>query len=193
MVAAAKQNLFQRVRGYRPGYFYYWCNSCSGFLVHGSKSPQATYQTRADGISTQRAGKAGYWIVALDVRVTNIGKTHVSLHDGRVFLKQVNPVPGEDLTDAALKDVQLDPGEVDQSYFKTYEVPDYVHTIEVTSTYGVPGEKSFSWEIESVADIGDGKPDITKPALQWQVLNDSATQSRSRPSILNGQSSSSAD
>jgi hypothetical protein len=120
-------------------------------------------QVKLDQTVSQRAaaGKPGFWLIAVDVRAINIGKVKVSLHGGKMWLKQINPIPGEDLIDTPLKDLELDPGEGDQAIFKTFELPDYIHTLQVTSNYGVPDVKGYYWELESAAEIGDGKPEKT--------------------------------
>jgi hypothetical protein len=122
------------------------------FVAQQSLKPEV----KIDQTITQRplAGRPGYWLVAIDVRVTNVGKIQISLTGGLMELTQINPVPGETLLSGKLKDVTLDPGQSDQAIFKTVIVPDYIHTIELDSNYGL-------WTLMTSADIGDGKPDKT--------------------------------
>jgi hypothetical protein len=149
-----------------------WVEVCQGVFTIGAivaagiwfiEQQSLKPQIKLEQTISQRAeaGKPGFWLVAVDVRATNLGKVKVALHGGRVWLKQINPVPGEDLIDVPLKDLELDPGEGDQAIFKTFELPDYVHTLQVTSNYGVPNDKAYYWQLESASEIGDAKPDKT--------------------------------
>jgi hypothetical protein len=120
-------------------------------------------QVKLEQTITKRAvaGQPGYWLTAVDVRATNIGKVKVFLTGGTLSLTQINPVPGEDLTTTSLKDLELDPGEADQAIFVTFVVPDYIHTVQATSSYQVPKDKGYFWELVSALDLDDGKPDKT--------------------------------
>jgi hypothetical protein len=120
-------------------------------------------QIKLEQTITQRPldGQPDETLIAVDVRVTNLSKVRVKLSDGRMWLAQINPVPGKDLTDESLKDLQLDPGEGDQAFFKTYIVSNDIRTIQLTSRYMVPNEKNYDWELESAADLGPQKPDKT--------------------------------
>lgn len=121
----------------------------------------STPRIKLDQSITQRtlAGTPGFYLIAVDVRATNIGRVRVHLSKGMMGLTQINPVPGEALLpDTPLKDLVLDPGEGDQALFKTFIVPDSIRTIEVVSRYGVPDEKNYFWQLESAADLGSSEP-----------------------------------
>jgi hypothetical protein len=129
------------------------------FLAQRNLKPQI----KLEQTITQRplAGKPGKYLVAIDVRATNIGKVNVSLPPGKLLLTQINPVPGTDLDTLPLKDMDLDPGEGDQAAFTTVVVNESIRTIQATSTYSVPGKEDYDWQLLSLADIGDSKPQTT--------------------------------
>jgi hypothetical protein len=102
------------------------------FILQRSTKPQVKIEHHV----TQRAveGSPGMWLVSVEVRVTNVGKTKVDLAQGILNLAQVNPpVPGDDLIDDQLRDLRLEPGEADQAIFRTYQIPEAVKTIQVHS------------------------------------------------------------
>jgi len=81
------------------------------FYMERSTKPQI----RIEQAATQRhvSGIKDTWLVAIDVRVTNIGKVKVELSGGKMVLSQINPLPGIGLIETALRDLVLEPGESD--------------------------------------------------------------------------------
>jgi hypothetical protein len=122
------------------------------FMLQRSTKPEV----KIEHMVTQRPvdGSIGMWLVAIEVRVTNVGKVKVDLGQGIMNLSQVNPVPGSELVAADLRDLRLEPGESDQALFRTYQIPETVKTIQVHSRYEVPGAHHLYWNLLSLADIG---------------------------------------
>ena len=120
------------------------------FLQQGLAKPRI----RIDQTVTYRpmAGSPDLWLIAVDVRATNIGSVGVHLDKGWLVVGQVNPLPGRDLLKADLKELWLQPGEGDQALFHTYQVPATVKTLQLISNYQVPGKKLY-WTLISVADL----------------------------------------
>ena len=69
-------------------------------------------------------------------------------------LTQVNPIPGAQLEESRLHDLVLEPGEQDQALFRTYVIPDTIKTVQLRSTYRVPGSAGLSWNQLSAFDVG---------------------------------------
>ena len=124
------------------------------FVAQRSLKPQVKLEQTV----TQRAldGEAGWLLVAVDVRATNVGKTKVSLTKGSLELIQVNPLPGKSMAVVALPAMDLEPGESDQAILRTWKTPGYIKTIEVHSSYAVPSSKEF-WNVRSLVDVGGEK------------------------------------
>lgn len=124
------------------------------FVAQRSLKPQV----KLEQTITQRAldGEAGWLLVAVDVRATNVGKTKVSLTKGSIELIQVNPLPGQSMAVFALPAMDLEPGESDQAILHTWKIPSYLRTIEVHSSYPVPSSKEF-WNLRSLVDVGGEK------------------------------------
>lgn len=124
------------------------------FVAQRSLKPQV----KLEQTITQRAldGEAGWLLVAVDVRATNVGKTKVSLTKGSIELIQVNPLPGQSMAVFALPAMDLEPGESDQAILHTWKTPSYLKTIEVHSSYPVPSSKEF-WNLRSLVDVGGEK------------------------------------
>jgi hypothetical protein len=108
------------------------------------------------------AGSPNMWLISVEVRATNVGKVKVELEAGVMEISQVNPVPGDDLLSAQLRDMRLEPGESDQAIFRTYQIPDSIRTIQIHSRYQVPGtshmfwdSRPLYWNLLTLADIGE--------------------------------------
>lgn len=138
------------------------------FIEQRSEKPQV----KVEHFLSQRplAGAEHKWLMCVDVRATNVGKTKVRLEDGETKLTQINPIPGVDLKDEQLKGLILEPGESDQALFKTYVIPDRIRTIEVHSNYTVPTSMLFGlwphqklyWNFRSLIDIGESENNNAK-------------------------------
>lgn len=121
-------------------------------------------QVKLDQTVSQRllSGSKDAWLIAVDVRATNVGKIKVSLANGLMELTQVNPIPGKALREEKLEDMVLEPGETDQALFRTYVIHDATKTVQMRSAYGVPGSNGLSWNLLSVFDVGsDSHPKET--------------------------------
>jgi hypothetical protein len=93
--------------------------------------------------------------VFVDVRVTNIGKVKIDLSPGTLSIYQVYPSLADKkaLKDYALDNVVLEPGESDQPKVWSFFVYDNVKTIDISSSYPVPGTDKY-WKLESVVNLG---------------------------------------
>lgn len=114
-------------------------------------------QIKLDQIVTQRplAGTDDRTLITVEVRATNIGKVKVALQPGSMDIRQLNPTG----TDAPLKvlslvPLTLEPGETDQSLFKTFVLYNDVKTVQVHSQYRVPRDREMYWNLYSPVDLG---------------------------------------
>jgi hypothetical protein len=98
------------------------------------------------------SGEPDVWLLTVDVRVSNTGSVDVHLSKGTLLIGQINPVPGKDLKTETLKELWLEPGESDQAAFRTFEIPKSIKTIQVNSTYSVPGA-DLEWDFSSAGDL----------------------------------------
>jgi len=114
------------------------------FFQQRSEKPMV----KVEHLCSQRAldGVSGTALVAVEVRVTNVGKVRVPLDAGDVEITQINPQPGADLLEAKLKTLDLEPGEVDQAYFRVYRIPYAVKTIQVHTLLEVPDSGRIWWK-----------------------------------------------
>jgi len=130
------------------------------FLLQRSNAPQL----RLDQTVSQRllSGSTDTWLIAVDVRATNVGKVRISLAGGVMQLRQINPIPGGIIKEEKLQDLVLEPGETDQAWFRTYQVPNTIKTLQVRSDYAVPGSQRLHWNLLSAVDIGS--PSTAKEA-----------------------------
>jgi hypothetical protein len=105
-------------------------------------------QIKMEHFVTQRPvqGARAMDLVAVEVRVTNVGKVKVDLSPGHLELSQINPVPGGLLLQAPLKTLHLEPGESDQAVFSTYQIPMEISTIQIHSDYALPHLGRIWWE-----------------------------------------------
>ena len=123
------------------------------FYMQRSTKPQV----KLDQIISQRqvANDPDHFLVTIDVRASNIGKTKVDLQPGELDIRQFNPTPGRPLFSFPLKQLRLEPGESDQAVFQAIELDNTIKSIQIHSDYKVPGKGSEYWNLLSVADIGD--------------------------------------
>jgi hypothetical protein len=125
------------------------------FLLQRSTKPQVKIEQTV----TQRqvADNPEQWLIAIDVRATNVGKTKVTLEPGVMELTQVNPIPHKEKTlgqPYKLDGLSLEPGESDQALFKDFVIENSVKTIQIHSQYRVPGTSDSYWNLYSFVDIG---------------------------------------
>jgi hypothetical protein len=101
-------------------------------------------------------------LVGLEIRVTNTGLTSVHLNPGVLIIGDVNPgVPTAPdvaperhiLLRDKTQDVSLEPGETDQCYFRTFVVPSFVKTIQLSTELRVPKENNY-WNSSTLFDLG---------------------------------------
>ena len=108
------------------------------------------------------------WVLAIEVKATNVGKVPVHLKAGTLVIQQVNPESKSDdatLEKVELREMSLDPGEADQAIVQTFLFPEAYKTILLQSRYVVPrmilgfevsSKPHYQWKLETVVDIGSG-------------------------------------
>ena len=114
-------------------------------------------QIKLDQIVTQRplAGADDRTLITVEVRATNVGKVKVSLQPGSMEIRQLNPTGQQaPLKVLPLGQLTLEPGEADQSLFKTFVLYNNVKTIQVHSQYRVPKDMEMYWNLYSPVDLG---------------------------------------
>lgn len=115
-------------------------------------------QIKLEQIVTQRplANGENETLTTVEVRTTNVGKIKVDLGGGTMDIHQLNPTgkPAA-FTTEKLDPVSLEPGETDQSLFKTFVFTNAVKTIQVHSVYKVPSSKEMYWQLYSPVDLGE--------------------------------------
>jgi hypothetical protein len=137
------------------------------FFAQRSDKPQIKLEHFATDRALSSARQMS--LVAVEVRVTNVGKVKVHLDPGNLQIDQFNPVPGVTLLTGKkkLKELELEPGESDQALFEVYQLPDYIKTIQIHSDYDVPNtgriwwkpwtwfrHEPLHWNLNSAYDVG---------------------------------------
>jgi hypothetical protein len=116
---------------------------------------------------TQRpvAGDQERWLLYIEVKATNLGKTSLNLDSGTLRIRQLNP---EAAGDSTLKIYDLDsisllPGETGEAQVQTLYVPVEYKTLLLQSEYAAPAEflgikipwkREHMWRIQTPVDIG---------------------------------------
>ena len=133
------------------------------FFWQGTYKPQVRLENRV----TQRllAGSKDTWLLCLEIRATNLGKTPVNLNGGSMSIIQVDPDRSDNptLKTQPLDDLYLGAGETDQGLVKMITPYRTIKTIVIESQYVVPqswftthilGHKQFLWRLQTPVDIG---------------------------------------
>ena len=120
------------------------------FYAQESMKPEV----KIDQVVTQRRlADSEEILVAIDVHVSNVGKTKVELERGILELSDINPPTPGVLWSRDLPLITLEPGESDQAAFVTVAVPPEIKTLQIHSLYRVPHSNMY-WNLLSAVDIG---------------------------------------
>jgi hypothetical protein len=100
-------------------------------------------------------GTSHHWLAVVEVRATNVGKVRIKLPrgTGKVELMRLNPpfpdnvAPEPFYSDWTDKDLILEPGETDQAFIETEDIPDSYKTVQVYSQYQVPSFFKPAWHL----------------------------------------------
>jgi hypothetical protein len=130
------------------------------FVMQGFTRPEV----KLENLVTQRRSVTdkGYWLIAIEVKATNVGKIPVTLNDGGLLVTPVNP-EAEPLDSKILKNIFLDPGESDQAIIRTLLLPEGYRTVVIQSQYRMPrtilgitlpAKATREWRTETLFDVG---------------------------------------
>jgi hypothetical protein len=135
------------------------------------------------------SGEANVFLVAVDVRATNIGKVKADLKPGLLEVTQVNPrtpKPTILYTDS-LDDVTLEPGESAQARFVILPIYSTVKAIQVHTCYEVPASAWARIWMPSVdcehAEHGDSKGNKYWSLLSVAEIGGDAPQKETESSV----------
>jgi len=101
-------------------------------------------------------------VAAIDVKVTNTGNVLVKLDGGHVDIDSIGP-NSRSLDTQQIKKSVLEPGEQEQVYFTSIDVPDDIWAVQVYTQ--IPSPSHLSWHLASAFSIKGEEKEGQKATL----------------------------